>query len=89
MGAGVTVRGGLEPRVLTTRPIVGLCLMQVCAVLDATDAEILAHCNAANPAGTEQGWVAVIRSADPARARVAPVSCSSHPDTRVHLLVEC
>ncbi len=84
MGAGVTVRGGLEPRVLTTRPVVGFALMQVCAVLDATDTEILAHCNAANPAGTEQGWVAVVRV-----GQGGPVPCSSHPDTRVHLLVEC
>lgn len=36
-------------RVLVIRTFVGICHMQVCAVNDATDEEILAVCNHANP----------------------------------------
>lgn len=38
--------------------------MQVCAIADVTDEEILAHCNADNPQETAGGWHAVIRTRD-------------------------
>lgn len=78
-------------RVIVTRPIVGIVHMQVCAVEDATDEEILAVCNRENRAGTTHGWTTVIRCADAERAGVpsaAPVRCASVP-TRMHFLVSC
>lgn len=71
--------------IITTRPIVGITHMQVCVDPDATDADILAHCNRDNPAGTEYGWTTVIRDTTDARA---PVACEETPG-RVHILVEC
>ena len=61
--------------------------MQVCAVADATDDEILAVCNQQNPAGTESGWVIVVRetAGDPA---MRPVVCADDPARR-HVLVMC
>lgn len=70
-------------RVIITQPFVGICHMQVCAVADATDQEILRVCNAKNPSGTTHGWSAVIRDGD-----VAPVVCDSYPDRR-HFMVSC
>ena len=48
-------------RVEITNMAVGICYMQVCTVLDATDEEILEICNYQNPSGTKQGWTKVIR----------------------------
>ena len=80
-------------RVEITRPIgdpqaglYALCYMQVCAVPDATDEEILVVCNRDNPAGTQNGWSSVIRQ--PQKPWVGPVACESHSD-RQHLLVIC
>lgn len=70
-------------RVQGTRAIVGICHMQVCAVADATDEEILAVCNAENRSGTELGWTTVHRS-----GRSAPVPCADDP-TRLHIMVNC
>ena len=39
-------------RVIVTKFYNGLCGMQVCAVHDATDEEVLAVCNRENPSGT-------------------------------------
>lgn len=75
------------PRVIVTRPFVGICHMQVCAVADATDDEILDVCNRENLCGTERGWTDVKRSAAEG-ARFAPAVCREHP-TRLHLLVSC
>ncbi len=67
-------------RVVVTRPIVGICFMQVCAVSDATDEEILVVANADNTAGTERGWTTVFRD--------NVVTCAQD-SSRVHLMVGC
>lgn len=71
-------------RVIVTKPYVGICHMQVCAMNDATDEEILSEANAQNPSGTTNGWGVVIRSGDG-----KPVPCGDHAETRIHLLVGC
>ncbi len=90
-------------RVIVTRPIMGLCAMQVCAVADATDEEILLICNRQNPSGTTAGWSRVVRSLDPDRIWIRedmlPVPCggitpddegsSERIEGRVHFLVTC
>lgn len=82
----------VQPRVIVTRPMVGVCAMQVCAVKDATDEEILAVCNDENPAGTTNGWGEVIRSVEEdslfKTANSQPVQCVDHDD-RMHFLVLC
>ena len=70
-------------RVEITRSIVGISHMQVCAVADATDEEILATCNEENPSGTELGWVQVIRE-----GKLDPVPCAQTPG-RTHFMVMC
>jgi hypothetical protein len=79
-------------RVEVTRPVVGICYMQVCAVKDATDDEILAVCNAENPSGTQNGWGDVIRGErEPSFVlpdKHVPIACADDAD-RVHLLVGC
>lgn len=72
-----------ETRVVITKSIVGICHMQVCAEVDATDDEILAVCNRENPAGTTRGWTSVVRS-----GTGGPVVCQDDAD-RLHLLVSC
>jgi hypothetical protein len=76
------------PRVTVTCAFLGLCHMQVCAVADATDAEMLEQCNRENPAGTSRGWRYVYRTDDPLWGRTAPVVCQ-HDATRRHFLVRC
>ena len=78
-------------RVLVTRPMVGLCHMQVCSVPDATDAEILQVCNGENPSGTSGGWGTVIRlpaGKDEFFQTPGPVPCADDP-SRLHMLVGC
>lgn len=77
-------------RVVVTRPIVGICHMQVCAAKDATDEEILAICNRENPSGTTNGWGHVVRSAEPDSMfkTPGPVQCDDDPE-RLHILVAC
>lgn len=79
-------------RVIITRPMIGIAAMQVCAVADATDAEILEVCNRENPSGTSNGWVEVIRTHQDPNVCIPknnePVRCESYPD-RIHLLVTC
>lgn len=70
-------------KIVITRPILGICHMQVCADKDATDTEILEVCNSENPAGTTNGWCEVVRNGDG-----APVVCSDDPN-RLHILVAC
>lgn len=48
-------------RIVVTRPFIGICGMQICAVNDVTDEEILEVCNRENPAGISNGWSEVIR----------------------------
>lgn len=78
------------PRVVVTRPMVGIAHMQVCAVSDVTDAEILAACNDQNPSGTSLGWSSVVRSheEDPTWGKLGPVQCEGDP-TRSHFMVSC
>lgn len=76
------------PRVVVTKPIVGIAHMQVCAVADATDAEILAVCNRHNPSGTTHGWAMVCRADDEFWGKVGPTACADDP-ARTHLLVGC
>ena len=54
-------------RVLVTKPMLGICHMQVCTVADASDEEILRVANRENPVGTERGWCDVIRLPTPVR----------------------
>lgn len=77
-------------RVVVTAPILGLCHMQVCAVKDATDEEILTVCNKNNPSGTTNGWAVVIRSLSQADdcENLLPIQCEDFPD-RQHLLIYC
>jgi hypothetical protein len=73
-------------RIVITRPIVGICHMQVCVVLDATDEEILAVANRENPAGTTGGWSEVLRT--PTERAAGPIVCADDPG-RLHLLLVC
>lgn len=78
-------------RVEITKYIFGITMMQVCAVKDATDEEILEVCNVQNPSGTEQGWIKVAREVDEKRMifkNHLPVQCTDNPD-RLHFLVIC
>lgn len=77
-------------RVVVTRPMVGICFMQVCAVKDATDGEILDVCNRENRSGTQQGWTEVCRNKKPDRfwGNTGPVRCKDDPN-RLHFLVAC
>lgn len=78
-------------RVLVTRPIIGICFMQVCAVREATDEEILQICNQENPSGTSNGWSTVYRGDTDwlgERFQCAPVVCESNPE-RAHFIVGC
>ena len=77
-----------QARVLITRTFVGLCHMQVCAVKDATDEEILSRCNSDNPSGTQAGWSTVYRMDDEFYGRTAPVRCE-HNLERLHFMVGC
>jgi len=72
-------------RVVVTRYVLGFAFMQVCAVKDVTDEEILEVANAKNPSGTEMGWVRVHRESEEHRA---PVTCDEHVE-RTHFLVSC
>ena len=49
-------------RVLVTMPYAGFRAMQLCAVADATDEELLAECNKDNPQLVTGGWHHIIRS---------------------------
>lgn len=79
-------------RVVVTRPYCGVVAMQVCAVKDATDEEILEVCNRENPAGTENGWGEVIRDCAEVtmfkNEKSVPVQCQDHED-RQHFMVLC
>jgi len=74
-------------RVEITKPMIGLVYMQVCAVADATDEEILEVCNSKNPAGTTNGWGIVARE-DYEREDARPVDCEDYPG-RKHFIVIC
>jgi len=73
-------------RVVVINPFNNVYTMQVCAVADATDKEILAVCDSKNPSGTSDGWGTVVR----AKGKYAggPVTCEDHSN-RQHFLVTC
>ena len=79
-------------RVEVTRAFHGFTRMQVCAEADATDEEILATCNAANPSGTTNGWTSVVRAVVPGddtqQPEHMPTPCGRVPE-RLHFLVQC
>jgi hypothetical protein len=80
-------------RVCVTLPYAGLRAMQVCAVADATDAEILEVCNRENPQQVSGGWHSVIRDAKHARDEgvdecAAPGPCVECPG-RLHKIAIC
>jgi hypothetical protein len=78
-------------RVEITRFWAGLCGMQVCAIPDATDKEILEVCNRENPSGTELGWGKVIRKMEDVvggNEGMLPNHCTDFPE-RIHYLVVC
>lgn len=86
--AGVT--DDALPRVVVMRVTAGLAGMQVCAVDDATDAEILEVCNRENPSGVGP-WSGVVRQVDDARGineRHLPVPCAARRH-RTHFMVWC
>lgn len=85
-------------RIEVTNSMVGLFGMQVCAVPDATDEEILSFCNYKNPAGTSNGWSHVLRNESDVRKysffdkhepkKFMPVNCEEHPQM-LHFLILC
>ena len=79
-------------RVVVTRGLVGICGMQVCAVADTTDEEILETCNRENPSGTSAGWTDVVRKVKENslfhNAQSLPIRCDKHAD-RLHFMVLC
>jgi len=79
-------------RVTVFRPMIGIFAMQVCAVKDATNKEILLHCNLHNPSGTSNGWSRVVRNEGDKSTLMSdnqlPVQCAEHED-RLHFLVFC
>ena len=78
---------GAMERVEVARCMMGIAHMQVCAVADATDEEILNICNKQNPAGTQNGWMVVIRD-DKEYPQCNPIRCNEHPD-RMHFMISC
>lgn len=79
-------------RVVVSNPMCGICHMQVCAVMDASDTEILDVCNKENPSGTSNGWSQVIRgdyvSSFWPVDKLKPVPCNNDKE-RMHFLVAC
>jgi hypothetical protein len=85
-------------RVCVTLPFAGLRAMQVCAVEDATDKEILEVCNRENPQMVTGGWHTVVRTKEQVdkQGLIAKVSsesalpgkCVECPG-RLHIIVLC
>jgi hypothetical protein len=73
----------MSNRVEVTKPFMGICYMQVCAVNDATEEEILKVANRQNPAGTTLGWAYIMRG-----DRFNPVPCDDNPG-RTHYILAC
>ena len=83
--AGESRKDAPMDRVVITFAIVGPAHMQVCAVKDATDEEILAKC-AENIAGTQHGWTTVLRQED---KTWGPTPCLANLSGRLHFYVMC
>jgi hypothetical protein len=74
-------------RVEVINPMIGICFMQVCAVSDATDKEILGVANSENPSGTTNGWSEVARE-DYEDERFRPITCGDD-ENRKHFILIC
>lgn len=74
-------------RVEVTKPMIGICFMQVCAEQDATDEEILKVANRENPSGTTNGWSEVARE-NYEDARMRPIICGDN-ENRKHFILIC
>lgn len=72
-----------EARVIVTNPVIGLCFMQVCAVEDATEEEILRVANRENPSGTSNGWSSIVRDEPNGPGPCAEIN------GRIHYLLVC
>ncbi len=90
-------KAAAERRVIVTRTmlnpgrygLMAICFMQVCAVADATDEEILLTCNTENNNGTlSHPWSAVHRECDRERGIDGAGPCEEIPG-RLHFLVSC
>lgn len=80
-------------RVIVTQSMIGACYMQVCAVADATDEEILEVANSENPSGTRNGWSEVARENNEDE-KLRPVDCGDNDlfnniSPRKHFIVIC
>jgi len=77
-------------RVTVSKPMLGLCFMQICAVDDATDEELLACARMCNPCGTQNGWSKVHRTLEDCdgAAMNMPGPCAEY-EGRTHFLISC
>lgn len=78
----------MSERVIVTKPMIGICHMQVCAVKDAADEELLRVANEKNECGTSRGWCHVIREESETWGDMRPVQCADDPD-RLHYILAC
>ncbi len=74
-------------RVVVTKPMIGICFMQVCAEADTTDMEMLEVANIENPSGTSAGWSVVARE-DYEEEKFRPVQCDDDCN-RTHFILIC
>lgn len=74
-------------RVVVSNPFIGFTYMQVCAVADASDEEMLEVANTENPSGTTGGWSQVARE-NYKEENMRPVTCEDNP-TRKHFILIC
>ena len=73
-------------RVIVTKPMIGICYMQVCAHKDSTKEEILEVANRENPAGTTNGW-AEVADEDDKDKRLHPVICDNDKNRKHYILI--
>ena len=82
----------MSARVEVTKPMIGLCYMQVCAEADATHEEILEVANRENPAGTTGGWMEVADE-NHEDEKMRPVNCEDNDilngKNRKHYILIC
>lgn len=82
-----------DERVFTSLQWAGFRAMQVCVLPDATDVEILAHCNKTNPQLVTNGWHSVIHTEEDCERlhidkNAIPCACIDCPG-RKHMIVVC
>lgn len=74
-----------EPDVIVTKPMVGICHMQVCARRGTPYETIEVQANLQNPSGLDHGWRVL---GDEAPEKDRPVTCAQDSE-RVHYLLVC